>query len=98
MFPHFLCIGAQKAGTTWLYDNLKDHPEVWLAPVKEIFYFDGARPSRRPLLWQLCERRNRDLRQHIFRSIRRRLKPARPPKNGGGAAGKIYLNVPTKEQ
>ncbi len=38
--PNFLCIGAQKAGTTWLHYNLKAHPEIWLPPVKEIHYFD----------------------------------------------------------
>jgi hypothetical protein len=37
----FLCIGAQKAGTTWLIDNLKMHPEVWTPPfIKEVHYFD----------------------------------------------------------
>ncbi len=40
MFPQFLCIGAEKAGSTWLYKNLKKHPEIWLPPVKEIHYFD----------------------------------------------------------
>jgi hypothetical protein len=39
--PHFLCIGAHKSGTTWLYENLKRHPAVWLPPVKELHYFDG---------------------------------------------------------
>lgn len=37
----FLCIGAQKAGTTWLIENLKAHPSVWTPPfIKEIHYFD----------------------------------------------------------
>jgi hypothetical protein len=40
MGPNFLCIGAQKSGTTWLHDNLSRHPNVWLPPVKEIHYFD----------------------------------------------------------
>ena len=40
MFPNFLCIGAQKSGTTWLYHNLKKHPQIWMPPVKEIHYFD----------------------------------------------------------
>lgn len=40
MFPEFLCIGAQKSGTTWLYENLKRHPEIWLTPVKEIHFFN----------------------------------------------------------
>ncbi|WP_143741902.1 sulfotransferase domain-containing protein [Thiorhodovibrio frisius] len=38
--PHFLCIGAQKAGTSWLYKQLKQHPEIWMPPVKELHYFD----------------------------------------------------------
>lgn len=40
MFPEFLCIGAQKSGTTWLYENLKQHPEIWLTPVKEVHFFN----------------------------------------------------------
>jgi hypothetical protein len=39
--PQFLCIGAHKSGTTWLYENLKQHPAVWLPPVKELHFFDG---------------------------------------------------------
>ena len=38
--PDFLCIGAQKAGTTWLHTNLDAHPGVWMPPIKEIHYFD----------------------------------------------------------
>jgi hypothetical protein len=38
--PHFLCIGAQKAGTTWLYSMLSQNPAVFLPPVKEIHFFD----------------------------------------------------------
>lgn len=37
--PDFICIGPEKTGTTWLYDNLKAHPQVYLPPVKEIRYF-----------------------------------------------------------
>jgi len=40
MFPDFLGIGAQKAGTTWLYRNLQAHPEIWMPPIKELHYFD----------------------------------------------------------
>jgi hypothetical protein len=40
MFPDFLGIGAQKAGTTWLSRNLQLHPQIWIPPVKEIHYFD----------------------------------------------------------
>lgn len=37
--PDFLCIGAQKAGTTWLYANLRSHPSILMPPVKEVAYF-----------------------------------------------------------
>jgi len=38
--PSFLCIGAQKAGTSWLFSQLQEHPEVWMPPVKELHFFD----------------------------------------------------------
>jgi len=33
-------VGAQKAGTTWLYDYLGRHPQVAMSPLKELHYFD----------------------------------------------------------
>jgi hypothetical protein len=39
--PDFLGIGAQKAGSTWLYRNLSKHPEVQMSSRKEIHYFDS---------------------------------------------------------
>ena len=38
-YPDFIGIGAQKAGTTWLYRNLRVHPQIWM-PRKEVHYFD----------------------------------------------------------
>ncbi|HEX2188297.1 MAG TPA: sulfotransferase [Longimicrobiaceae bacterium] len=38
--PDFVCIGAQKAGTTWLYDNLVGQRDVWVPPEKEIHFFN----------------------------------------------------------
>ena len=38
--PDFIGIGAQKAGTTWLYDMLAQNPSIWLPPLKEVHYFD----------------------------------------------------------
>lgn len=44
--PTFLIIGAQKCGTTALYHALRQHPEIYMSPVKEPFYFilNGAPP------------------------------------------------------
>lgn len=33
-------LGAQKAGTTWLYDYFRTHPEVHVPVVKEMHYFN----------------------------------------------------------
>jgi hypothetical protein len=38
--PDFICIGAHKSGTTWLYQQLDSHPDFWMPPVKELHYFD----------------------------------------------------------
>jgi len=38
--PHFIILGAQKAGTTSLYHYLADHPQVIPPAHKEIHYFD----------------------------------------------------------
>ena len=39
MLPNFLCIGAQKAGTTSLYNQLKQHPDIYLSE-KELHFFN----------------------------------------------------------
>lgn len=38
--PKVLCIGAQKAGTSWLHENLKSNPGAWLPPFKELHFLD----------------------------------------------------------
>lgn len=38
--PDFICIGAQKAGTWWLRENLRQHPQIWMPLVGELHYFD----------------------------------------------------------
>ena len=38
--PDFLVIGPQKSGTTALYQYISDHPQVYPASQKEIFFFD----------------------------------------------------------
>lgn len=36
----FICLGAQKAGTTWLYHELKKHPQCQMPKIKELRFFD----------------------------------------------------------
>jgi len=45
--PDFLCVGAQKGGTTWLYWQLDSHPDFWMPPVKELHYFDKLSRTNR---------------------------------------------------
>jgi Sulfotransferase family len=45
--PDLMCVGAQKAGTTWLYWQLYSHPDFWMPPVKELHYFDKPKRANR---------------------------------------------------
>lgn len=52
-------VGATKAGTSWLYRALADHPGCHLPPVKELHYWDSFDPAQ--AAWQArAFRRNRD--------------------------------------
>jgi len=59
--PDFLCIGAQKGGTTWLYEQLDAHPDFWMPPFKEIHYFDELSRTKR-----VFPPRRRDERDFFF--------------------------------
>ncbi len=41
-------LGAQKAGTTWLYDYLRRHPEAHVPQCKEMHYFNAYFDPRAP--------------------------------------------------
>jgi len=41
--PNFLCIGAQRAGTSWLHEILRRHPDIFLSATKELHFFDEKR-------------------------------------------------------
>eukprot|EP00562_Extubocellulus_spinifer_P000491 CAMPEP_0178480572 /NCGR_PEP_ID=MMETSP0696-20121128/5767_1 /TAXON_ID=265572 /ORGANISM="Extubocellulus spinifer, Strain CCMP396" /LENGTH=355 /DNA_ID=CAMNT_0020108021 /DNA_START=86 /DNA_END=1153 /DNA_ORIENTATION=- len=45
----FLCIGAQKSGTTWLHELLSKHPSLCLPAEKEVHFWDWNR--RKGLGW-----------------------------------------------
>lgn len=36
----FLGIGVQKAASSWLWNILKEHDDIWMPPLKELHYFD----------------------------------------------------------
>jgi len=39
MLPNFLGIGAQRCGTSWLYECLRVHPEIYMPKIKELNFF-----------------------------------------------------------
>lgn len=39
ILPNFICVGAQKAGTTSLHDILIQHPQIYLPKIKETKFF-----------------------------------------------------------
>ncbi len=43
-FPSFIGIGAQKAGTTWIYEQLREHPEIFMSAKKELNFFYSDKP------------------------------------------------------
>jgi hypothetical protein len=40
VLPNFLVIGAPRSGTTWIDENLRAHPDVFVPAVKELHFFD----------------------------------------------------------
>jgi len=48
-FPNFLYIGASRSGSTWLYQILKEHPDVFVPLAKDVMFFD--RNFERGLGW-----------------------------------------------
>lgn len=40
MIPNFLIIGAPRAGTTWMAENLRSHPQIYMPKEKELHFFD----------------------------------------------------------
>ena len=51
------CVGATKAGTSWLYRHLSQHPDCHLRSIKELHYFDMIEAgSQRRMTKRLRER------------------------------------------
>lgn len=48
IMPNFLIIGAARSGTTALHHYLKEHPQIYMCPIKETYFFtfDGGRSPK----------------------------------------------------
>lgn len=79
--PDFLIIGAQKCGTTTLYDLLVTHPDVHPAYQKEVHYFD--RFYNKGLIWYRANMPRR-------RARRTAMRKGKPFLTGEAAPSYIY--------
>ena len=65
--PDFLCIGAQRAGTTWLYGQLAAHPDFWMPPRKELHYLNERGHHQGQSVWRRHDERDRRFREKLER-------------------------------
>ncbi len=49
--PTFFVLGAQKAGTTWIADMVRQHPEVCMPEKKELHFFNKKERYAKGLEW-----------------------------------------------
>jgi hypothetical protein len=47
IWPNFFIVGAAKAGTSAFYAYLKQHPQVYMSPVKEPHFFSRVEPGEK---------------------------------------------------
>jgi len=43
----FIGIGAARRGTTWIYECLKEHPQICVSKIKEVRFFSDQRTYRK---------------------------------------------------
>lgn len=53
MAPTFLCLGIQKAGTSWLYRMVSQHPQVHTSDPKELHFFNRDYNYEKGSQWYL---------------------------------------------
>jgi hypothetical protein len=51
MLPNLILIGAQKCGTTSLYDYLRQHPAIFMSRTKELKFFCASEQAGRDRAW-----------------------------------------------
>ncbi len=80
--PDFICIGPTKTATTWLFDMLNTHPQVWLPPFKEIRFFSEGNVVPAHSLWNVAFSRHwhyKILRRNLARNLKQLLSQPRRP-------------------
>ncbi|MBV9529413.1 MAG: sulfotransferase [Sphingomonas sp.] len=91
--PHFLHVGPEKTGTSWLYDMLAQHPQVRLNPVKEVRYLWES--SAFPTEGVVARFRGRDWHNQDYRDyLRERLRYySAHPARAVGSRGRLAWDL-----
>jgi hypothetical protein len=107
LFPDFLILGPQRTGTTWIYHNLKRHPQIFLPRKKETYYFSTLGRPDHPhfecdclddfLERHMAERFRHRLKRH-WDSLRRCRELYRPAVRGEATATNALLNAETIQE
>jgi hypothetical protein len=91
--PTFLIIGAQKSGTTSLYEYMEQHPDVFMSPNKEphFFAFEGQ-----TLDYRLADGKPAALTRHAVTTLAeyRELFAGAAGETARGEASTLYLAIP----
>ena len=66
--PNFIYVGPDKAGSSWLHEVLITHPQVFMSPAKDLYYFDRyfdkgldwyaahfAKAGDQPIVGEVCQ-------------------------------------------
>lgn len=90
--PGALCIGAQKAGTSWLAQMLGQHAQVWIPPFKEVQYFNHLHipEHRRWIAWHYRNKPQEIRDRHVKRQFP--LEPALDAYLAAVTSGKMFHN------
>ena len=85
------CIGAQKAGTTWLYETLRTSSQIHFSRNKELHYFNVIAGKSDQVF---------DLRMNTAKTLARELVSERGPKNRRNlrAVSYTHLTLPTNRE
>ncbi len=77
-WPNMFIVGAMKSGTTSLYEYVKQHPEIYMSPIKEPSYFcpdlppdeitslDTVQKHHGPEFSRMMERASQGYFSHVF--------------------------------
>lgn len=90
--PAALCIGAQKAGTSWLAQMLGQHPQIWIPPFKEVQYFNHLfMPAHRQWIgWHYRNKQQEIRERHVRRDVP--LPPELDAYLGAITSGRMFHN------